>query len=134
VYILEVLQSGLPRLAPNPNVHLIDRLPNEADKSNLSNIRADVTLHLLSDGTHLQMCLVCCLQMDRLLISLACVTNNAFHLWLNTSFEGKTIITPEALQHVPLGIHGILLLVKDNISAIYVREPLPSGKDCIHKL
>jgi hypothetical protein len=68
------------------------------------------------------------------LISLACVVNNAFHLWLNTSFEGKTIITPEVLKHVPQGVRNILLLVKDNNSAIYVCEPLPSGKDRIQKL
>ncbi len=33
------------------------------------------------------------------LISLACVANNAFHLWLNTSFKKKNIITPEALKY-----------------------------------
>jgi hypothetical protein len=70
----------------------------------------------------------------RRLILPACVSNNACHLWLNISFEGKTIITPEALKHVPQGVRDILLLVKDNMSAIYVREPLPSGKDCIQKL
>ncbi len=68
------------------------------------------------------------------LILLACVANNAFHLWLNISSEGRTIITMEALQHVPQGVRDILLLVKDNTSAIYARKPLPSGKDCIHKL
>jgi hypothetical protein len=35
------------------------------------------------------------------LISLACVVNNAFHLWLNTSFKGKTIITPECPTGCP---------------------------------
>jgi hypothetical protein len=35
------------------------------------------------------------------LTSLACVANNAFHLWLNTSFEEKNIITPEALKYAP---------------------------------
>jgi hypothetical protein len=70
----------------------------------------------------------------RHLILLACVANNTFHLWLNTSFERKTIITPEALKHVPQGACDILLLVKDNFSAIYVREPLPSGNDRIQKL
>jgi hypothetical protein len=68
------------------------------------------------------------------LISLACVANNTFHLWLNTSFQGKTIITPEALKHAPQGIHDILLLIKVNTSTIYVRKPLPSGKDRIQKL
>jgi hypothetical protein len=62
------------------------------------------------------------------------VANNAFHLWLNTSFEGKIIITLEVLKHVPQGVRNILLLVKDNNSAIYVRKLLPSGKDCIQKL
>jgi hypothetical protein len=70
----------------------------------------------------------------RHLILLAFMANNAFHLWLNTSFKGKTIITPEALKHVPQGIPDILLLIKDNTSAIYVRKPLPSGKDHIQKL
>jgi hypothetical protein len=70
----------------------------------------------------------------RRLVSLACVTNNAFHLWLNTSFKGKTIITPEVLKNVPQGVRDILLHVKDNNSAICVREPLPSGKDPIQKL
>ena len=37
----------------------------------------------------------------RRLILLACVANNAFHLWLNTSFEEKNIITPEALKYAP---------------------------------
>ncbi len=70
----------------------------------------------------------------RRLISLACVANNTFHLWLNTSFEEKNIITPEALKYTPKGVHDIILLVKDNTSAIYVCEPLPSGKDRIQKL
>jgi hypothetical protein len=70
----------------------------------------------------------------RQLISLACVANNTFHLWLNTSFEEKNIITPEALKYAPQGVHNILLLVKDNTSAIYVHKPLPLSKDCIQKL
>jgi len=70
----------------------------------------------------------------RRLISLACVTNNTLHLWLNTSFKEKNIITPEALKYTPQGIRDILLRVKDNTSTIYVRKPLPSGKDCIQKL
>jgi hypothetical protein len=70
----------------------------------------------------------------RRLISLACVGNNPFHLWLNTSFEERNIFTPKALKHAPQGVQDILLLVKDNTSAIYVREPLPSGKDYIQKL
>ncbi len=52
--------------------------------------------------------------------SLGIGSANVFHLWLNTSFEEKNII--------------LLLLAKDNTSAIYVREPLPSGKGCIQKL
>ena len=70
----------------------------------------------------------------RRLILLACVANNAFRLWLNASFETRTIITVEAPQHVPPGIRDILLLVKDNSSTIYVREPLPFGKHHIQKL
>jgi hypothetical protein len=70
----------------------------------------------------------------RRLISLACVVNNTFHLWLNTSFEEKNIITPWALKYASQGIRDILLLVKDNTFTIYVREPLPSGKDHIQKL
>jgi hypothetical protein len=43
---------------------------------------------------------------------LACAANNAFHLWLNTSFEEKNIITPEpeALKYAPQGVRNILLL------------------------
>ena len=63
------------------------------------------------------------------------MANNAFHLWFNTSFGEKNIITPEALEHAPQDVHDILLLVKDNISAIiYVHDPHPSGNDCIQKL
>jgi len=64
------------------------------------------------------------------------VANNTFHLWLNTSFEEKNIITPEAeaLKYAPQGIRDILLLVNDNTFAIYVHEPLPLGKDHIQKL
>ncbi len=36
-----------------------------------------------------------------IIFRLSCVANSAFHLWLNTSFEGKTIITLEVLKHVP---------------------------------
>ncbi len=68
------------------------------------------------------------------LISLACVANNSFHLWLTTPFDSKTFITVEALQHVPPGVCNILLLIKENTSAIYAHEPLPSGKDCIQIL
>jgi hypothetical protein len=63
------------------------------------------------------------------------VANNTFPLlWLNTSFGEKNIITLEALKYAPQGVHDILLLVKDNTSAIYVHEPLPLGKDHIQKL
>ena len=65
--------------------------------------------------------------------SLGIESANVFHLWLNTSFEEKNII-PEDLEHAPQGVSDILLLAKDNTSAIYVREPLPSGKGCIQKL
>jgi hypothetical protein len=46
----------------------------------------------------------------------------------------ENIITPEALKYAPQGVRVILLLIKENTSAIYVREPLPSGKDLIQKL
>ena len=46
----------------------------------------------------------------------------------------ENIITPEALKYAPQGVREILLLVKDNTSTIYVRKPLPSGKDRIQKL
>jgi hypothetical protein len=89
----------------------------------------DDVVHQQLGGLRGDLAIIC-----RRLISLACVANNTFHLWLNTSFKGKTIITPEALKHVPQGIRDILLLVKDNTSAIYVHEPLPYGKDRIQKL
>jgi len=46
----------------------------------------------------------------------------------------EKIITPEALKYAPQGVRNILLLIKDNTSTIYVREPLPSGKYHIQKL
>jgi hypothetical protein len=70
----------------------------------------------------------------RRLILLACMANNAFHLWFNISFKERKIITPKARQHVPQGVCNTLLLVKDNTSVVYVCKPLPSSKDCIHKL
>ena len=62
------------------------------------------------------------------------MANNTFHLWLNTSFEEKNIITSEAIKYAPQGVCDILLLIKGNTSAIDVRETLPSVKDCIQKL
>ncbi len=44
-------------------------------------------------GPRGDLAIICCR-----LISLACVVNNAFHLWLNTSFKEKVIITLEALK------------------------------------
>ncbi len=44
------------------------------------------------------------------------------------------IVTAEALQHVLPDIRDVLLLVKETTSAIYVRDPLPPGQDCIQKL
>ena len=85
-------------------------------RQNLGGLRGDLAI-------------ICCR-----LILLACVAINTFHLWLNTSFEEKHIITPEALKYAPQGVHDIFLLVKDNTSTIYVREPLPLGKDSIQKL
>ncbi len=67
----------------------------------------------------------------RRLISMAIVANNTFHLWLSTLFNGATIIPSENLAHVLLRVRDILNLVGNNIFAIYVREPLPTGQDCI---
>jgi hypothetical protein len=67
----------------------------------------------------------------RRLISLAVVANNTFHLWLTTSFNGTVIISPEGLVHIPPGIRDILTIVRNAISAIYVREPLHDGQDRI---
>jgi hypothetical protein len=64
-------------------------------------------------------------------ISLAVVANNTFHLWLTTSFNGTVIISPEGLVHIPPGIRDILTIVRNAISAIYVREPLHDGQDRI---
>jgi hypothetical protein len=64
----------------------------------------------------------------RWLISMAIVTNNTFHLLLTTLFNGTTIVPHESLAHVPPGVQGILTLAGNNISAIYVRKPLPDGQ------
>ena len=77
--------------------------------------------HLTANKKHLRRCAPKSRQaaiIRRRLISLACLAINAFHLWLKTSFEEKNIITPEALKYAPQGISDILLLVKDNTSAI----------------
>jgi hypothetical protein len=58
------------------------------------------------------------------LISLACVANNTFHLWLTTTLNGGMIIPDEALQHPPLGMRDILHHIKQNAAAIYVGKPL----------
>jgi hypothetical protein len=63
------------------------------------------------------------------LISLACVANNTFHLWLTTTFNGSMIIPDKALQHLPLDMRDILHLIKQNAAAIYVCKPLHSGQD-----
>jgi hypothetical protein len=55
----------------------------------------DDTVQQHPGGPRGDLTIICCR-----LILLACVANNAFHLWLNTSFKGRTIITTEALQHV----------------------------------
>jgi hypothetical protein len=70
----------------------------------------------------------------RQLISLACVANNTFHLWLTTTFNGSMIIPDKALQHLPPGMRDILYLIKQNAAAIYVCEPLYSGQDQINIL
>ena len=58
----------------------------------------------------------------------------AFHLWLTTFFDDAMIIPPEGLTHAPTGIRDILTIVGNAASAIYVREPLPSGQDRINIL
>jgi hypothetical protein len=65
----------------------------------------------------------------RRLISHACVANNIFHLWLNTTFNGHTIIPLDSLKHIPPGARNILQLVQRDDAAIYVREPLQSRQD-----
>ena len=70
----------------------------------------------------------------RRLISLAVVANNMFHLWLTTPFNDTMIIPTEGLIHVPPGMRDILAIVKDNTSAIYVREPLHDGQNRINIL
>jgi hypothetical protein len=66
------------------------------------------------------------------LISMTVVANNTFHLWLTTYFNKATkIVPPESLHQVPPGVQNILKLVEDNASAIYIREPLPTGQDRI---
>ncbi len=68
------------------------------------------------------------------LISLACVPNNTFHLWLTTTFNGSMIIPDKALQHLPPGMRDILHLIKQNAAAIYVRELLHLRQDQINIL
>ena len=70
----------------------------------------------------------------RRLISLASVANNTFHLWLTTTINGGIIIPPDALQHLPPGVRDIFQLISLTDAAIYVREPLHSGRDRIHIL
>jgi hypothetical protein len=60
------------------------------------------------------------------LFSLASVANNTFHLWLTTPFNGRMIVPPDALQHLPSEVQDILQLISLNNAAIYVHEPLPS--------
>jgi len=89
----------------------------------------DNDVHQNLGGQSGDLAIICCQ-----LILLACMANNAFHLCLNTSIKEKNMITPKALKYAPQGVRDILLLVKDNASAIYVHKPLPSGKDHIQKL
>jgi hypothetical protein len=70
----------------------------------------------------------------RCLILLACVANNAYHLWLTTTFNGGTIIPSNILQYLLPGIRDILHIITKNNSAIYVRKPLHSGHDRLHIL
>ncbi len=57
------------------------------------------------------------------LISHACVANNIFHLWLNTTFNGHTIIPLDSLKYIPAGACYILQLARCDDAASYVREP-----------
>jgi hypothetical protein len=65
----------------------------------------------------------------RQLISLACVANNTYHLWLTSTFNGSTIIPSETLRNLPPGVRDILFLVYCDNTAIYVCKPLPPGQD-----
>jgi hypothetical protein len=65
---------------------------------------------------------------------LVSAANNTFHLWLATTFNGGTIITEETLQSLPPGMQDIFQLIKQCTPAIYLCEPLPSGKDWINIL
>ena len=87
-------------------------LPKYGDKIN------NVAHHNL-DGPHSNFALI-----HHCFISLACVTNNTFHLWLTTTFNGGMIIPDKALQHLPPGMRDILHLVKQNAVTIYVHKPL----------
>ena len=89
---------------------------NEVVRQNLGGPRGDLAL------------------VRRRLISLASVANNTFHLWLTTTINGNVIISPDALQHLPPGVRDIFHLISLKDAAIYVREPLHSGRDRIHIL
>jgi hypothetical protein len=65
----------------------------------------------------------------RWLILLACVANNTYHLWLNTTFNGGTIIPPGTLQYFPPGVQDILQILMKNDATIFVRKPLQSRQD-----
>ena len=58
------------------------------------------------------------------LISLACIDNNTYHLWLTTTFNGSNIIPSETLHNLLPGVCVILLLVYCDDTVIYVRKPL----------
>jgi hypothetical protein len=70
----------------------------------------------------------------RRLILLACVANNAYHLWLTTTFNGGTIIPSKILQYLPPGVRDILHIITENSAPIYVHEPLHSGCNHLHIL
>ncbi len=63
------------------------------------------------------------------IISLACVANNTYRLWLTTTFNASMITPDKSLQHLPPGMRDILQPIKQNAAAICVREPLHSGQD-----
>ncbi len=83
---------------------------------------ANAVVHCNLGGSHGNLAIII-----RRLILLACVANNAYHLWLTTTFNGGTIIPSNILQYLPPGIRDILHIITKNDAAIYVREPLHSG-------
>jgi hypothetical protein len=69
-----------------------------------------------------------------LVVSIAVVANNIFHLWLTTFFNDAMRIPPEGLDHLPPGVQDIPTILGNAALAIYVRETLHDGQDCINIL